>query len=225
MTALLAQLVWHRLALGAGFAFAESALGLGVLLPGEIAISGVAVGVSGPVGLLSLVLAVALGASAGDHVGYALGRRFGPRFGESRLVRRVGVERWERASAMVRRWGALAVLVSRILPFVRTVLPAVAGAGGLTYRRFLPASLVGGLAWAGLWVGAGASVAASGILDHRAWLAGGVVTAVALAVTARLACRIARDRGTACQVRTLGHRGAAVGALGTASPDLDEAAA
>lgn len=225
MTALLAQLVWHRLALGAGFAFAESALGLGVLLPGEIAISGVAAGVSSPVGLVSLVLAVALGASAGDHVGYALGRRFGPRFAESRLVRRVGVERWERASAMVHRWGALAVLVSRVLPFVRTVLPAVAGAGGLTYRRFLPASLVGALVWAGLWVGAGASVAASGLLDHRAWLAGGSLAAVALAITARLVCRSARERATPCPVRSLGRSGAWIGPLGAASPDLDEAAA
>ncbi|MCW2794985.1 hypothetical protein [Nocardioides sp.] len=37
MSGLLAQLVWHRLALGAGFAFAESALGLGIVFPGGAA--------------------------------------------------------------------------------------------------------------------------------------------------------------------------------------------
>lgn len=221
MTALLAQLVWSRLALGAGFAFAESALGLGILLPGEVAISGVAAGVSGPLGMVSLVLAVALGASAGDHVGYAMGRRFGPRFGESRLVRRVGIDRWDRATAMVQRWGALAVLVSRILPFVRTVLPAVAGAGGLRYRRFLAASVVGGLAWASLWVGAGASVAASGILGHPLWLGAAALAAVLVAVTFRVVRRrLSGPEREPCRVRVM-HPDADLGA----SPVEQETAA
>jgi membrane protein DedA with SNARE-associated domain len=95
--------------------------------------------------------------------------------------------------------------VSRVLPFVRTVLPAVAGTAGLTYRRFLPASLPGGVVWASLWVGAGASVAASGILGHPVWLAAVAVAAVLLALVVRVVRRrLSADESEPCRVRRLG---------------------
>ncbi len=51
--------------LGFVFALAESGLGLGAVLPGEVAISGLAANVDGALPLLALGIAVALGASAG----------------------------------------------------------------------------------------------------------------------------------------------------------------
>lgn len=146
--------------LAAILALTESAIGLGVVLPGEVAITGIAIGLQGPAQLIGLVLAVAAGAVLGDHIGYLVGRRGGTRLGSSRLVRRLGTDRWERATAMVRRHGSLAVLVSRVLPFVRTVTPAVAGASGLGYAAFAVASAAGSLGWATLWVTAGGLVSA-----------------------------------------------------------------
>ena len=46
-------------------------------------------------------------------------------------------------------------MLTRLVPVVRTLVPAIAGASGLPYRRFLPASLVGSLLWASTWVLAG----------------------------------------------------------------------
>jgi len=148
--------------LGFFLALAESSLGLGMVLPGEVAITGLAASSGNPLSWVALTIAVALGATAGDHVGFLLGRRSGTSLRSSRAVARLGVHRWDRASALVDKHGFAAVLVSRLLPFIRTVTPAVAGAAGLRYRRFLVASQLGAMAWASLWVGAGAAMSWAG---------------------------------------------------------------
>lgn len=70
--------------IGFALAFAESGLGLGVIVPGELAISSLAALAHGPGDTLALGGAVALGATAGDHLGYAVGRRGGVRLRDSR---------------------------------------------------------------------------------------------------------------------------------------------
>lgn len=138
-----------------GFAFVESGLGLGILVPGETAVVAIAAAVSGPVAIGLVLIAVCCGACAGDHLGYWLGRVHGPRMRESRAVARLGVRHWDRAMALVNRHGAAAVFASRLLPLVRTLTPAVAGSAGLRYGRFLTASLSGSLLWASVYVGGG----------------------------------------------------------------------
>ena len=165
--------------LGFVFALAESGLGLGAVLPGEVAISSLATNVDGLLPLLLLGIAVALGASAGDHLGYVIGRLGGSRLRSSRLIARLGRDRWDKASELMQAHGFWAILVSRLLPFVRTVMPAVAGAAHLRYPRFALASLSGAAVWSSVWVGAGAGLAASGLLDNTP-LVVAVVAAVAL---------------------------------------------
>jgi membrane protein DedA with SNARE-associated domain len=179
-------------------AFAESAVGLGLLLPGETAI--VALATTGSTATAPLVLAVAFGATAGDHVGYLVGRRWGTRLADTRLIHRVGVQRWERATDLLRRHGVAALLASRLLPVVRTVMPAVAGAAGLSYPRFATASVVGALAWASLWVGAGSTINA---------LSQTVGTPVVIAVLAVVAATAALV--TWCRRVSAVHTGAAAG--------------
>lgn len=145
------------LGLAALFAFAESGLGLGSVLPGESMILALAVGMDQWQHKLLLLVAVATGASAGDHVGYGLGRHLGGRLRDTGAVRRMGVHHWDRAVAFVRRHGASAVILSRLLPVIRTLVPAIAGVSGLRYRQFLLASVTGSVLWAALWVGAGAA--------------------------------------------------------------------
>lgn len=166
--------------LGFAFAFAESGLGLGAIIPGEVAISGLASRLDGFLPLLVLGIAVAAGATAADHLGLMIGRTGGPRLRESRLIQRAGVDRWDRAADLMRRHGFWALLASRLLPLVRTVMPVVAGAGQIRYRSFLAASLLGAAAWSTIWVGAGAGLAASGVLDDPALIALFVAVIVAL---------------------------------------------
>jgi membrane-associated protein len=134
----------------AGFAFVETAAFVGLVAPGETAVVvGGVVAARGEVELLPLIGLVWLAAWAGDLVSFLLGRRLGRPF----IVRhgprlRLGPERLARVERFYARHGGKAVLLGRFAGLVRAVSPFLAGASGLTLRRFLPWSAGGALAWA-----------------------------------------------------------------------------
>ena len=179
------------LAAGAAFSFAESGLGVGMVVPGETAVLFLSAAV-GPVPLLgALFLVVALAGSAGDHVGFLLGRHYGRGMRGTRVVRRLGTENWDRAMAYIHRRGAWAVFVSRMLPLVRTLTPAAAGVGGVPYRRFLPASLAGAVLWSAVYCGIGAAAGESvrEVEQHLGRASWAVFGALALAIGIALLVR------------------------------------
>ncbi|WP_162240638.1 CDP-alcohol phosphatidyltransferase family protein [Frigoribacterium sp. Leaf186] len=145
-------LVW---ALGALFSFTESGLGLGVFVPGETIVLLLAATFDSPGPAVAFFVCVAVGGSLGDHVGYLLGRRFGTGFRDTRIIRKIGVDSWDRAVAVLERRGAAAVFLTRLVPVVRTLTPAAAGVANVPYRSFLPASFGGALTWAAVYVGIG----------------------------------------------------------------------
>lgn len=172
-------------------AFAESGLGLGMVVPGETAVVVLAATIDSTPLLVLLGLAVTLGACSGDHVGYWLGRRYGDALRESKVVARIGRQPFERATDLLARHGGTAVFATRLVPVVRTLTPAAAGASGLAYRRFLPASLAGSALWVALYVGGGAVVmmvwhAGEDALGRAAWL---VLVIAALAILPVLGLR------------------------------------
>ncbi|NYE44608.1 membrane protein DedA with SNARE-associated domain [Streptomyces fulvorobeus] len=175
-----------RLALASAFAFAESGLGAGMVVPGEVAVLALSAGTEGTRPLLALFLVVTISSSAGDHIGYFLGIRYGQRMRETRLVRRIGQHHWDRAQELCHRYGASAVFLTRLLPVVRTLTPATAGVGSVRYLRFLPASLAGAAMWSALYVSAGTLVSASlreaeSLLSTILWALLGVAAALSLA--------------------------------------------
>ncbi|NRQ48332.1 DedA family protein [Aeromicrobium stalagmiti] len=149
------------LTLGLGFclAFAESGLGLGMLLPGETAVVVLAATLGSPTQMVLLGVAVMIGASLGDHVGYLLGRRYGDALRETRAVQRLGRHHFDRATDLLRRRGGVAIFATRLVPVIRTLTPAAAGASGLEYRRFAVASIAGSALWSSAYVGGGSVVA------------------------------------------------------------------
>lgn len=188
ISALVAALAAHGPAVLAVMALAavlEAAFGLGVLVPGETVVAaGAAVLAGGP--LLPLAWgAVAVGALAGDQVGYVVGRRYGPALARSRAVRRLGTDRWARATDLVRRRGFWVVVVARMLPGVRTLVAATAGAAGVRYGRFLAADAIASTAWAAVWVFGGAALGRV-LLGPASWA---VVGAVLLGVVVLLVAR------------------------------------
>jgi membrane protein DedA with SNARE-associated domain len=155
---------------------AETALLIGVLVPGEVAsIVGGVIASRGRVPILAVAAASIAGAWCGDSAGYFLGRR------AAFFERRRRDPNWSRARAFLRKGGS-AVLLGRFTPFLRTIMPAAAGAAKMPYRRFLPWNLAGGLAWgslsslAGYWGGRNAEK-----IVHRAGLAGIAIGVVVLA--------------------------------------------
>ena len=132
-----------------GAAMLECAAFAGLLVPGESLV--LASGFFAHQGILELdavIAAVALGAVAGDNIGYLLGARLGrewllkkgSRFGLRK-------KRLAQVDAFFRRQGPRAVFIGRFIGFARALVPFVAGASGMSYRRFVVADALG----AGLW--------------------------------------------------------------------------
>lgn len=139
----------------------ECTIGLGFLVPGEAGLLVASAAVNDLGFFLTLAGTVAACAALGDNIGFWLGRRYRLKMRETKVVRKLGQHHWDRAGTLLRRWGIGAVLLGRFLPVVRTLLPAAAGASGMSYLRFFFSSLIGALAWSATHVGIGWAAGAS----------------------------------------------------------------
>jgi membrane-associated protein len=128
--------------------FVESGLLIGFFLPGDSVLFAAGLLSAEPGSGISLpVMAggVTIAAVAGDAVGYWTGRRFGRPW----LLAKAGrsARHVERAEAFYQRWGSLAVIVARFIPWIRTFTPIVAGVAQMPYPKFLVANVSGALIW------------------------------------------------------------------------------
>ncbi|WP_030156200.1 DedA family protein [Glycomyces sp. NRRL B-16210] len=171
----------------------EAAFGIGALIPAETALVLAAIALAGSPLLIGAVAAAAAGAFTGDHLGFALGRRLGPRLAHTRAVRRIGTDRWHAATGFVERRGIAVIVAARLLPAVRTLIAAAAGASRMRYRRFATATACASLAWALLWILGGAALGTA-FLDLAARSTVPVLAAAALLIAAALAVRARRRR-------------------------------
>ncbi|MFI9784993.1 DedA family protein [Kitasatospora sp. NPDC051984] len=127
--------------------FAEDALFVGFVLPGETAaVLGGVLAHQGKVSLGLMVLVVVAAAILGDSTGYEVGRRFGPAVLRTKTMRR-HANRVEGAQSLIRRRGPMAVLLGRFVAFFRAMMPALAGVSRMPYPRFLLFNAIGGVIW------------------------------------------------------------------------------
>jgi membrane protein DedA with SNARE-associated domain len=135
------------LALGLGFG--ESAIGLDLVVPGEVGM--VFLGAAtreADVALPLVILAGAIGAIAGDTFGYFIGRRFGVRIVHRyRWTRRHFEPSVKRAHRYFERRGGPAVFGARWIGALRAVVPLVAGTSAMPLRRFLAWDAAAALLW------------------------------------------------------------------------------
>ena len=151
MSGLLAHLLavpgpWAYVVIGL-LVFVEAAVFVGFVVPGETAV--LLGGLLASTGHLSLWLLLTLVIAAGvlgDSVGFEVGRRLGPRVSDLRPLRRHR-SRIEAARTYLRQRGGRAVVLGRFTAFLRAVMPALAGASEMSYRRFLVFNVLGGLVW------------------------------------------------------------------------------
>jgi membrane-associated protein len=138
--------------------FCETGLVVTPFLPGDSLLFALgalaAIDTSGTLRAPLLIVLLAAAAVLGNLTNYAIGRAIGPPAfsGRYRLLK---VEYLRRTEAFFARHGGLAVLLSRFMPFFRTLVPFVAGIGRMPYARFLAYNLVGGTAWVVLFIGGG----------------------------------------------------------------------
>jgi membrane protein DedA with SNARE-associated domain len=120
-----------------------------------------------------LSAAGALGAVVGDHLWYAAGRLgAADRLTALYCTLSLASGRCEaRARSRFDRFGALALVVGRFVAGVRLFAAPMAGGGAISYPRFLLFELIGGLAWAGLFVALGYALGAPAraLLERHGW--------------------------------------------------------
>lgn len=185
---------WLVYLLVGSIVFAEDALFVGFVLPGETAalLGGVAANL-GHVPLAGVLAVVIVAAITGDSVGYEVGRTLGTRLLASKVLSRhaSGIEK---ARALLSRRGGAAVFLGRWTAFFRAVMPALAGTARMPYRRFIVFNAAGGITWGTAVVLAGYLAGAS-YTQVESWLGHGTAIAVAVIVIAGVVVwRIRRHR-------------------------------
>lgn len=165
---------------------------LGLLFPVEITL--LFVGFLAYLGELPLGLVLVLmpaAALVGDALAWRSGRKYGPRVRNSRLGARVGERGWARADRLLHRFGGQSAFVARWVPFVRTVLPRLAGGAGVPYRRLAPWNVAGVVTAVGSSVVLGYLAGASyqEVADRLGQATAAVLAGLALAVALGLAGR------------------------------------
>ncbi|CAB4366795.1 unannotated protein [freshwater metagenome] len=144
------------------FAFAEAALFVGFILPGEtsLLIGGV-LAHAGVWNVWTFLIAAIIGAITGDSVGYEIGKHLGPRIKENAFGRFVGEKRWKLAQAIFDRYHGGAIFFGRAQALLRALVPALAGMNKVPYRKFITWNAAGGIVFSTIVVLLGYEFASS----------------------------------------------------------------
>ncbi|SDG49776.1 DedA family protein [Klenkia brasiliensis] len=138
---------WLVLVIAGAVVFAEDALFVGFVIPGEtVAFLAGAAAKVGNAPVAGVVVVVVIAAVLGDTVGYQVGKHAGPRVLRLRVLdkRRPKIDQ---AQAFLARRGGSAVFLGRWVAFFRAVMPFLAGSSRMPYGTFLAWNAAGGLAW------------------------------------------------------------------------------
>ena len=138
--------------------FAETGLVVTPILPGDSLLF--AAGALAAVGVMDVVTVLVLLAVAGilgNTVNYSIGRAVGPRVFNASVEntwfqRVLNRKHLGRAHEFFERYGAVAIIMGRFVPIVRTFVPFVAGVGAMSYSRYTFCNVVGSVAWVGICV-------------------------------------------------------------------------
>jgi membrane-associated protein len=143
-----------------GVIFSETGLLIGFFLPGDSLLFAAGFLASQDLfnyWLLNLCLCTA--AILGDAVNYYFGRKTTEKVFDRGHFRFIKHEHLLAAKEFYERHGAMAIILARFAPFVRTFTPYVAGVARMEYRQFAFYNIIGGLGWvfsmttAGYWLG------------------------------------------------------------------------
>ncbi len=184
---------WLYLIAG-GLAFAEAAILVGFVLPGEIAL--LVAGYFcryGPLDVRVMAAIAVVCAIAGDSVGFEFGRHFGPPVRRSRVGNWIGEARWAAVDAFLHKHGGKAVFLGRLTALLRALMPSMAGMSGMKYRTFLIWNAAGGLLWGAgcVLLGYAFASALNTVSEYLTWLP---LALLALAVIGYLLVHLRKRR-------------------------------
>ena len=152
--------VWRNLL--AGFAIMlETSVFAGLIMPGDTIVLVASTGVTDWGDFAFLLMAVLIGSMIGETIGFSIGRFFGPKLRASKLGQKIGEKNWVAADRLVAKRGGMAIFISRFLPVLHSVVPAVAGMTKLPFRTFIFWTFLACTLWTSMYVGVGFAARAS----------------------------------------------------------------
>lgn len=130
--------------------FTETGLVIMPLLPGDsllFAAGAIAANESTGLNVWLIIIILIIAALLGDNVNYFMGSKFGGEIRKRERVLFLKREYLEKTEAFYEKHGGSTVIMARFIPIVRTVAPFVAGAGSMTYSKYITYCIIGALLW------------------------------------------------------------------------------
>jgi membrane protein DedA with SNARE-associated domain len=185
---------WLVLLVAGLVVFAEDALFVGFVIPGEtVALLAGAAAKLGHVSLVGVLVVVIVAAIVGDTVGYEVGRLVGPRVLNLRVLAKRR-QRLDDARDFLARRGGSAVFLGRWVAFFRAVMPALAGTSRMRYPKFLAFNAAGGIAWGATVVLLGYAAGASYRQVEKTFGPAAALVVLAVVIVAVVVWRVRRHR-------------------------------
>lgn len=147
---------WGGLLLVIAVIYIETGFFLGFVLPGGdymLFATGIFCGTHFlELPLIWLVIILIAAAFLGDLTGYYKGKWLGGKLFTDNKSRFFKVEYLEKGNGFYNRNGIWAFILGRFMPVIRTLVPMIAGATSVPFKRFLLFNFLGASAWVGTLV-------------------------------------------------------------------------
>lgn len=172
--------------------FAETGLLVGLAFPGDslLFLAGIAASGAGEklldgvsINPVLLLLLAPISAIVGSQLGHYIGRKAGPKYFDRPDGRFFNHEKVVKTEKWLLKYGiGKALVLSRFVPFVRTLINPLAGVVGVPTRTFLLWNVVGAVIWTQSIIGFGILIGdkLEGSIDHYIYPAVAVIILLSL---------------------------------------------
>ncbi len=133
--------------------FCETGLVFTPFLPGDSLLfaAGVFCADGGGLDIIAALVIFSIAAILGNTSNYWIGRAFGHAIIDSGRVKALTPERVEKTHRFFEKWGALAIVITRFFPFIRTFAPFIAGTSHMNFGKFTVFNALGGILWVSIF--------------------------------------------------------------------------
>lgn len=133
--------------------FCETGLVFTPFLPGDSLLfaAGVFCADGGGLNIWAALILFSSAAILGNTSNYWIGRGFGHVIIDSGRVKSLTPERIEKVHGFFERWGALAIVITRFFPIIRTFAPFLAGTSHMSFIKFTIFNAIGGILWVSIF--------------------------------------------------------------------------
>lgn len=129
--------------------FVETGLIIMPLLPGDSLLFAVGMlcSTTGKLEIFIIIPLLILAALLGDNLNYFVGNKFSAVIKSKEKILFLKKEYIDRTELFFEKNGATAIIIARFMPIVRTIAPFVAGAGSMSYPKYILNCIVGAVLW------------------------------------------------------------------------------